>query len=478
MGQDLSEKSKVEKLILLAEKILAEVGIKILSKEYFDLLSDRGLTIKEGRIFFTKDEIQKYLAMAPGPFTLYGINPVHDMAVGRGLSQTAPGYGCSSVMDPWGETRDARFQDHLELVKLVHQSPCFAINGGILAQPSDIPAEFSHLAMHYASLVYSDKCIMGMPGTRDQMEEIMTLTALRLGGEEILKQSPRIITMISPISPLQMDRMGLNSIEIAARYHQPIMASPGVAAGTTGPVDLASNLAMATAEALCIIMIAQVFNPGTPAIFGLQCYGSDMKTGNISTGSPAYALQAKYCAALARHFNLPSRAGGAVNDARSLSAQAGYESMLSIFTAIQNNISIIVHSAGIMNNFAAMSFEKFIMDLEMIRMARFYMDDLDVNDEALNFELIREIGPGGLFLTSMDTMKKCRTHAWNPDVALRGPLGGLSPEDKLLDNIQKTREKMLAAYTPPEIDPEILDQMNRFMKEKGMDPSALPLENL
>ena len=79
-------------------------------------------------------------------------------------------------------------------------------------------------------------------------------------------------------------------------------------------------LAMATAEALGLICMAQTLNPGTPVIFGIQCYGSDMKTGNISIGSPAYALQAKYCAAMARYYGVPSRAGGSVTDAKSLSA--------------------------------------------------------------------------------------------------------------------------------------------------------------
>ncbi|MDT8378285.1 MAG: trimethylamine methyltransferase family protein [Desulfotignum sp.] len=466
---------KLEKLDRMARRILSEIGIRILSRPYQDLLAEKGVTIKGDRVMFFPDQVDGLLAKAPGRFTLHGITPVHDVVLGDGSSSMAAGYGCASVMDPDGNIRSAIFQDHVDLLKLVHASDLFHINGGILAQPSDVAADVSHLAMMYAALTCSDKCVFGIPGNRQHMEDIMTLAALRTGGKAALAQMPRVLTMISPVSPLQVDDTGLSALEVAGKYRQPVILSPGVAAGTTGPIDLAGNVAMATAEALGLICMAQALNPGTPVIFGIQCYGSDMKTGNISIGSPAYALQAKYCAALARYYGLPSRGGGSVSDAKSLSAPAGYESMLSMFTALQNRMSLIVHSAGILDSFGAISFEKFIMDLEIIQMIRFYLDDMIVDDTTLNFDLIDSVGPGGLFLTTMDTMKKCRTHTWNPSVALRGHLAGMSPHEKLLKNIQNARDQMLARYEPPGIDPGVLGAMDTFMRTKGVDPDALPL---
>jgi trimethylamine--corrinoid protein Co-methyltransferase len=60
-------------------------------------------------------------------------------------------------------------------------------------------------------------------------------------------------------------------------------------------------------------------------------------------------------------------------------------------------------------------------------------------------------------------------------VALRGHLTGMSPQEKLLKNIQDTRDGMLARYVPPEIDPGVLNAMNTFMEKKGVDPDDLPL---
>lgn len=466
---------KIEKLNNMALQILEEVGIRILSEKYVNILAEKGGLVKGRRIFFGRKQVTELLEKAPEFFTLKAVNPVHDMEIGNGKSKLAAGYGCASIINADGKVRNTLYQDHLELVKLVHHSPLFSINGGILAQPTDVKADKSHLAMHYASLIYSDKCIMGIPGTKAHMEDLMNLTAIRLGGEDFLKASPRVITMVSPVSPLQVDEMLLGSIDVATRYNQPIMASPGVAAGITGPIDLASNIALATAEALGVILITQLFNPGTPVIFGLQCYGANMITGNISIGSPAYALQAKYCAALAGYYHLPSRAGGSTNDAKALSPQSGYESMLSMFTAMENNVSLILHSAGILDSFASISFEKFIMDLEVIQMIKFYLNDLYVSDETLNFDLVKEIGPGGIFLTSMDTIQKCRTSSWRSDINLQGGLSNLTSEEKLLNNINKIRKKMTDSYQQPEIDNNIIKEMNQFMMTKGLDPVTLPL---
>ena len=68
---------------------------------------------------------------------------------------------------------------------------------------------------------------------------------------------------------------------VSAHYNQPLILSPGPAAGTTGPIDLAGNMALATAEALAGIVIAQMIRPGVPVIFGLQCFGANLRTGNM-----------------------------------------------------------------------------------------------------------------------------------------------------------------------------------------------------
>lgn len=398
---------------------------------------------------------------------------MHDVVIGGDRIACAPGYGCATIYDATGGTREALLSDYIELSKLVHQCPHFQVNGGILAQPSDVPADKSHLIMLSAAITHSDKCLMGIPGNAAHIQDVMEMAAILFGGNASLMEKPRILTMISTISPLQIDEMALSSILASARYRQPLIISPAPAAGTTGPIDLATNIALATAEALAAIAVAQMIQPGLPVIFGLQCYGADLRTGNISIGSPAYSLQAKYCAALARMYKIPSRGGGTTNDAKAVSPQSGYESMLSMLTAWQNRVNLIVHSAGILDSFSGISYEQFIMDMELIDMIRYYEDDLEVSDNTLNFDLIREVGPGGQFLTSPDTLQKCRTHTWNPEISLRGSIGNADPHEMFLANIARKRQKMVSGYKKPELAENISARLYDFLAARGISGEIL-----
>ena len=467
---DTSMEQKIHRIYETAVEILERAGIRLLHPEIIDLLNDKGIRISGDTAYFTATQIREWCERAPSEFSFTAPNPAFSTVIGGRRSEYISAYGCSAISLRNGSRQDAVLDDYIEISRLLHTSPLFNINGGILAQPNDIPADLSHLIMIYTAMMNSDKCILGVPGSQKEMEELMELAAIRFNGKENFVKAPCLLTMISTISPLQMDDMALSSIMVAARNNQPLIISPAPAAGTTGPIDLASNLALATAEALAGIAVAQIINPGTPVLFGLQCYGADMKSGNIAIGSPAYALQAKYTAAIATYLGVPSRCGGATNDARIVSPQSGYESMLSMFTACQNRVNLIVHSAGILDSFAAFSYDQFFIDLEIIEMSRYYLNDIEVSDDTLSSDLICEVGPGGQFLTAMDTMTKCRSHSWSPQIGVQGILkAGTDPMEKFYENIDARRKAMLDSYTPPEIPEGIRSKMKAFMRRKGVD---------
>ncbi|MCP4020746.1 MAG: trimethylamine methyltransferase [Desulfobacteraceae bacterium] len=466
-------KEKLKKIYSHSLAILKEVGILLRHEEILKILKENGVKIEDKTAFFSPDQIETWVSKAPQIFTFKARNPIYDAVIGGSHRQFASGYGCPRVYEMDGTSRESTLKDYVRFAQLVHQSPYFNINGGILAQPCDVPANLSHLIMVYSALQASDKCLMGLPGNQEQMTQLMEMAAIVFGGKKQLAKHPRILTMISTLSPLQMDNMALSSILVSARLNQPLIMSPAPGAGTTGPIDMAGNLAMATAEALAGIAVAQVIRPGTPVLFGIHCFGADLRTCNIAIGSPAYSLQAKYTAALARMLNLPSRCGGATTDALCASPQSGYESMFSLVNACQNGSNLIVHSSGVLDSFAAISYEKFIMDQEMLDMVQYYFNDLEVTDDSLNLDLIKDVGPGGQFLTHMDTLKKCRTHSWNPLVGVRGNISPKKALEKYYENIKAKMKDMFAAYKKPEIDPDIHKDLDEYMIQQGVPEEIL-----
>ena len=235
-------KEKLTAIHNQALRILETVGIKLHHAELIQRIRQPGVSVKNNTVFFTPDFIMDAVRRAPASFTLHGRNPGHDMVIGGDHVNCAHGYGCAAICPPDGTRRSAVMADYVRLAKLVHQCPHFKVNGGILAQPSDVPADQSHLLMLYAAMVSSDKCLMGVPGNRLQMQTLMDLAAIVFGGRAAFSAKPHLLTLISTISPLQIDENALDAMIIASHLNQPVIISPSPAAGTTGPIDMVSNI--------------------------------------------------------------------------------------------------------------------------------------------------------------------------------------------------------------------------------------------
>ncbi|MEH0021415.1 MAG: trimethylamine methyltransferase family protein [Desulfobacter sp.] len=434
--------------------ILKRTGIRIHHPGVCDILKHHGVRIDNGIAFFDPGSIMKWVGHAPDRFTLHARNPAHNMEIGAGRTWYGAGYGCPAIIAADGSRREALFDDYHAFLKLVHATDLFHINGGALVQPSDLDPDTCFALMFDAAVRHSDKCLMGFPGTASQVRDIMALAAAAFGGPGQLADAPRVLTLVNTTSPLQLDGIALSTLMACAEHGQPVIISPGPIAGATGPITPAGNIALGNAELLACIAISQMIREGTPVVYGLQATTSDMKTGGISIGSPGFSLECAWGARLAKMYNLPCRGGGASSDAKGVSVQSGYESMLAMFVSRREGVDICLHSAGILDAYGAMSFEQFFVDVEIIRMVEYYCDGLAINDETLALDLIHEAGPGGQFLSAPHTFAHCRTVPWQPGITHRGSLTTPTAQDEIFANIAKQNQAMRNSYTPPALDRE------------------------
>jgi len=171
----------------------------------------------------------------------------------------------------------------------------------------------------------------------------------------------------------------------------------------TGPSTLAGNLALQNAEILAGIVLAQLVREGTPVVFAGASSIAEMRSGALSIGSPEMAMNTAATAQMGRYYNLPVRGGGAVCDAKLPDSQAAYESMMSLLMAMAqvSGINFVLHSAGILDSYNCMSYEKFVIDDEMCGMVKKIKRGYEVNPDTLAFDIIKEVGPGGHFLDGM-----------------------------------------------------------------------------
>lgn len=388
--------------------ILKRCGFKVSHPLLAGSLKECGVRVDGDIAFFEQEQVMELLGRAPRQFTLYARNPAHNMTMGGNKSYFAPAYGSTYIADAGGVRRSALFDDYLVFARLVHQSPHFKINGGILVQPGDIPANDSALAMLYATLVSSDKCILGIAGTTEDLERAFSLCATAFGGTAAFAEKPHVLTLINTISPLQLGPLSAETIIASAQYKQPLIVSPGPMAGATGPVTAEGNIVLGNAETLAVIAVIQALAPGLPVLYGFQPSTMNMQTGGVSIATPRCIQQMEYSSKLARFYGLPNRCGGSLTDAKMVSAQSGSESIAALMVAKENNASLIIHSAGILDSYSAVSYEKFILDLQNIDYIVRLGTSLDLSEEQLAMSTIADVGIGGEYLTSGHTLKHCR----------------------------------------------------------------------
>ncbi len=219
----------------------------------------------------------------------------------------------------------------------------------------------------------------------------------------------------------------------------------------------------------------QMISPGCPVVYGCETTTADMRNGATAIGAPEGAICYNTAGKLADFYGIPSRAGGCLTDAKKVDAQAGYESLLTYMACRDADINFMIHAAGIMDAYASMSYEKLIVDFEVIDFVERYHRNFDVNEETIPEDLIDEIGHSGVYLTEDHTLEYCRVEPLTPEISVRGTASGKTFEN----NITKKIDKMLDAYVQPELDHDIIDKMHDILAARGVDKELVDrLENM
>ena len=428
-----------------------------------------GAKVEGQRVFFSGRLIEEQIKKAPAQFRLYARDPAKDVIVGGDNTVFTPGYGAPFVTDLDSGRRKGNLTDFVNFVKLTGASPNLDICSGTVIEPNDVPHEIRHVQMLYTAMKYSDKCFMGSAMGKQAARDSIRMASILFGSEAQLAGKPRFISILGSLSPLKYDLRMLGALMEYSRAGQPQLISSLSIAGATGPVTLAGNLALQNAEILAGIVLAQLVREGTPVVFAGVSSIAEMRSGALSIGSPEMAMNTAATAQMARYYNLPSRSGGAVCDAKIPDAQAAYESMMSLLMAQVSGINFVLHAAGIIDTYNCMSYEKFIIDDEMCGRVKRIKKGFKVNDETLGLNAIKEVGPGGHFLDKDHTFKHFRGELYQPTLAncddFDGWLAKGSPQS--MEAANKKCKEILDSYEVPELSADVDKDLLKFIENIG-----------
>ena len=205
-----------------------------------------------------------------------------------------------------------------------------------------------------------------------------------------------MLTIVNTNSPRRVDGPMLQGLMEMARHGQPVVVTPFTLAGAMSPVSLAGALSLQNAEALALIAFIQMVRPGAPAVYGGFTSNVDMRTGAPAFGTPEYAKAVLAGGQLSRRYRIPYRSSN-VNSSPAVDAQAAYESGMSLWATVLAHTNLIYHGAGWLEGGLVASFEKMVLDAELLQQMAEILQPLEVTDDTLALDAIREVGPGGHF---------------------------------------------------------------------------------
>ena len=307
--------------------------------------------------------------------------------------------------------RDATMADFENFVKLSQSFPELDSPGGTIVEPNDTPLDSRHLDMVYALQTLSDKPYMGSVISGPNALDTIAMGEILFGG---LPSSPVSISLINCNSPLRWDDRMLSAMVEYNRANQAVVMTPFLLMGAMSPVSIPATLVQQIAEALSGIALCQLVQPGCPVVFGSFLSNTDMQSGSPSFGTPESAIGLLCTGQIARRFGLPFRSGGGLTASQTADAQSAYEALMTLLPTFLAGTNFVMHSAGWLEGGLVSCYEKFIVDIELLRMLRHEFTPLEIDEASLAFGAHQEVGQGGHFLGAAHTLERFRECFYRP----------------------------------------------------------------
>lgn len=289
-----------------------------------------------------------------------------------------------------------------------------------------------------------------------------------MGSREELRKRPIFSDVCTPISPLRYDQGEAKALVILSRAGVPMVHLSMGIAGSVTPVTVAGTLAIINAENLCGLTISQVASSGAPSIYSSFSGVTDLKSGIFLCGTPEGILMDTAAIEMAKHYGLPSCAGGPSNAARSLSAEAGYQTAMTAMASMLTGSDLMVGLGGL-DRAGMMSLEKLVMDCEVWRWLERVRAGISVDESTIGLDAIKRQGPGGIFLSDPHTLKFVRKDLLIPQVT--GYHASGEPDysvDELIEYSKKKTKEILSTYKPPLLPKDVTDKVGKVAEKYGI----------
>jgi trimethylamine---corrinoid protein Co-methyltransferase len=465
---------QLESIHLASLKVLSEIGMDFMLPEARDLLKKAGAKIEGERARFDPSMIEELVAKAPSEFTVHARNPAWNMRIGDNTINFGTVGSPPNCHDVDAGRRTGSHADFKNFMKMAQHFNAIDFLSGYPVEPIDLHASVRHLHVLRDAATLTEKPFVIYSLGMDRINDGLEIARLARGvSVEQFDRETSVMTIVNTNSPLKLDNNMLMGIMELSRRNQMVCITPFTLAGAMAPVTVAGALVEQNAEALAGLAFCQLVNPGAPVVYGGFTSNVDMKSGAPAFGTPEYMKSTIIGGQLARRYKIPFRTSN-TNAANMMDAQAAYESVFSLWALTMGGGNFIMHGAGWLEGGLVASFEKFVLDCDLIQMVKEFLQPVEINEDALGVEAIREVGPGGHFFGAAHTLSRYTDAFYTPMVSdwrnYQQWTAAGSPDALKRANI--LYKQSLAEYEEPPIDAGVKEALNDFVERRLREGGA------
>ena len=469
---------QIERIDRASLDILEDVGVVFRDDIALEDWRRAGADVRGERVHLDRALVKSLISTIPPTITLHARNPDKSVTLGGRQSIFVPMTGAPYLRDLEDMRRAPTLDDLATFHKLSHMLPAMHSTAHHIVEPMDHPISHRHLRITHSSILHSDKTFMGMTTSGRNAEDVLDMAAI-LFGEDFLETHPVVVGNCNGNSPLVWDETMLSAMRAFNRRNQPVLCSPFVLGGANTPASTVPTVAQLNAEALSALAYTQLIRPGCPAIYGHYLSTVSMQSGAPMAGTPEISLMNFMIGQMARHYGIPWRTSNTLGGAKTLDAQAGYESATTLMAVLMSGANYIWHSAGWNEAGMHCSMAKFIVDAEQCAMGYRMAEGLNWDDFDEALAAVRDIGPGGHYLGHPHTQENFQQAFFMPRMFDNNSYEQWIAEgsqDVTARALQKAKS-LLQSYEAPPLDPGIDEALRDYITRRETEIPAIDALN-
>ena len=466
----LSEK-ELERIEETSYRLLDEVGILLNHKDAVEMLDGIGCQVEGERLKIPRQVVEWGLRNLRPHQQIYNQDGSVAFQYGDSKLRFHNGGGPPFIYDfESGERRSAMLSDVADITRLLDFLPHVDLITPLFG-PQDVPGEMLAVASTHAMLTNTNKPISSAAIEKaEHVSYIVEMAAACSGGIAAFKEHPCMSIYVSPVSPLHFSYNVTSAIIAVVKSGAPFHSLPAPSLGGTAPITMAAALAQQHAEVLASFVIAAAAQPGALVSYCSRINPLDMRRGVSNWGGPEVGMSGACATQLAHRLGMACDSYGFSSSVSVIDAQFAYERFTNaLFPALAG--ADILSGVGSAESNMVGAHEIAVLDNEMIALMKHIIEGVEVNEETLAFDLMKNVITNDrIFLSKKHTVRHLRLGTmWMSKLVNQSQVQDGDTNEGILASVRAQARNILKTHKPKSLPESVQLEIDHILERASQE---------